>query len=53
MNIHPRTSLFELEGVGQSFTGGWVKFEIKTMIVARSMLPDMPFQTIWWCHYSH
>ena len=41
MNIHPRISLFELEGVGQSFTRGWVIFEIKTNIMGRSMLPDM------------
>ena len=27
----------------QSFTSGWVKFEIKTTIVARLMLPDMYF----------
>ena len=25
------------------FTRGWLKFEIKTTIVARSMLPDMYF----------
>ena len=27
----------------QSFTRGWVKFEIKTNIMSRSMLPDMYF----------